>query len=291
MLQSSTAAVRKRCDALSHYPAILSIMTELNNASIPTGQPHLSAKLALRSRFLKLGRSLTDIIYPPQCIGCRAAVSEPSTLCARCWSGLKFIERPYCERLGTPFAVDIGAGLLSPAAIAEPPVFDRARSVVLYDGLGRALVHRLKYGDRLDLALAMARMMRLAGRELIEDADLIVPVPLHWTRLLSRRFNQAALLASTLARITGVPDEPGIMKRRKRTRPQYGLSRSERQLNLQGALIVGEMERAQVEGRHILLIDDVMTTASTANAAARALLKAKASHVDILTFARVVNSA
>ncbi len=244
----------------------------------------------MRSQFQNIARKIVDIIYPPQCIGCRSAVAEPSTLCASCWSGLKFIERPYCERLGTPFELDLGEGLLSPAAIADPPVFDRARSVLMYDGLGRALVHRLKYGDRHDLSVAMARMMALAGRDLITEADLIVPVPLHWTRLLSRKFNQSALLAQSLSKLTQVPCDLSIMHRKKRTRPQYGLTRSERQLNLQGALGIDELYAQKVERRRILLIDDVMTTSSTANACARALLKAKASHVDVLTFARVVNT-
>ncbi len=244
-----------------------------------------------RSRMRATGTYLVDTIYPPQCIGCRQAVAAPSTLCPSCWSGLRFIERPYCERLGTPFALDLGGTLLSPEAIAEPPVFNRARSAVIYDGLGRALVHRLKYGDRLDLGLALARLMQLAGRDLLSDADLIIPVPLHWTRLLSRRFNQAAILGQNLGLLSGLPMESGILIRRKRTRPQYGLTRSERQVNLQGALRVKEGLSPLIEGKHILLVDDVMTTQSTANAAARALLKAKASQVDILTFARVVNSA
>ena len=185
--------------------------------------------------------------------------------------------------------MDLGGSLLSPAAIADPPVFDRARSVLMYDGLGRALVHKFKYWDRHDLALAMARMMALAGRDLVADADIIIPVPLHWTRLMSRRFNQAALLASTLSKITGKPYDPNILKRRKRTKPQYGLTRPERQTNLQGALAVDKILYYKIEGKRVLLIDDVMTTSSTANAAARALIKAKAGHVDVLTFARVVD--
>lgn len=236
-------------------------------------------------------RALLDTIYPPQCIGCRAATAEPSTLCPRCWASIRFIERPFCERLGTPFEVDLGGPLLSPLAIAEPPVFERARSAVHYDGLGRALVHRLKYGDRHDLAITMARLMMGAGRDVIADADLIVPVPLHWTRLVQRRFNQAAILGRTLSRLTGIGEASDVLTREKRTRPQYGLTRNERQLNLQGALRVRSLQAPLVEGRRILLIDDVMTTGSTANAAARALLKARATHVDVLTFARVAGSS
>ena len=260
-------------------------------SSVNQADAHAASSIAFAGLFAtarRIGRTLVDIVYPPQCIGCRSAVADPSSLCPRCWSGMRFIERPYCERLGTPFELDLGGSLLSPEAIAEPPVFDRARSAVIYDGLGRALVHRLKYGDRLDLGLALARLMTLAGRDLIADADLIVPVPLHWTRLLRRRYNQAAILSQSISNLTGIPHDPLVLKRRKRTRPQYGLSRSERQINLQGALHVED--RIRIEGRRILVVDDVMTTNSTANAAARALLKAKASHVDVLSFARVVKN-
>ncbi|WP_248311747.1 double zinc ribbon domain-containing protein, partial [Bosea sp. ASV33] len=145
------------------------------------------------------------IVYPPTCIACRAATGEAQALCSACWLGIGFIERPYCERLGTPFPVDLGAGLLSPAAIADPPVFARARAVCRFDGTARELVHRLKYGDRVELSLTLGRMMAQAGRELAADADLVLPVPLHRTRLWRRRFNQAAALAGIVSRETGLP--------------------------------------------------------------------------------------
>lgn len=228
------------------------------------------------------------VVYPPSCIACHQAVGEAQALCARCWSGIGFIERPYCERLGTPFAFDLGAGLLSPAAIADPPVFERARAVCRFDGTARDLVHRLKYGDRLELALTLGRMMHQAGRELIADAAIIVPVPLHRTRLWTRRFNQATALAGIVAKLGGVPLAPVALARVKRTRQQVGLTRAQRADNLQGAFRVPPAARPQVEGRRVLLVDDVLTTGSTVNAASRALLRAGATHVDVLTFARVV---
>ena len=233
-------------------------------------------------------RAAIGIVYPPSCIACQAATGEAQALCPSCWSGIGFIERPYCERLGTPFALDLGEGLVSPAAIADPPVFARARAVCRFDGTARELVHRLKYGDRTDLALTLGRMMSQAGRDLTRDAGLIVPVPLHRTRLWSRRFNQAAALAQVVARQSGVPLAALALSRIKRTRQQVGLTRAQRADNLQGAFKVHPGARPQVEGRRILLVDDVLTTGSTANAAARALLRAGAREVDILTFARVV---
>jgi ComF family protein len=199
------------------------------------------------------------------------------------------IERPYCERLGTPFAVDLGMPLLSPAAMADPPVFERARAAAHYDGIARALVHRLKYGDRLELAQALGTMMARAGAELLADADLIVPVPLHRSRLWQRRFNQAVALAQVIAERSGIPCAPLLLSRVKRTRQQVGLTRAQRQQNLQGAFRVAEHLRPRLGGQRILLVDDVLTTGSTANAAARALLRAGAAKVDVLAFARVVS--
>jgi ComF family protein len=228
------------------------------------------------------------VVYPPSCIACQAATAQAQALCPRCWSGIGFIERPYCERLGTPFAVDLGTGLLSPAAIADPPVFGRARAVCRFDGAARDLVHKLKYGDRTELALSMGAMMAQAGREVLADAEVIVPVPLHRFRLWTRRFNQASALAVVLARQGHAPLAHDALVRVKRTRQQVGLTRAQRADNLQGAFKVRPSARPQLEGRRVLLIDDVLTTGATANAAARALLRGGAAKVDILTFARVV---
>ncbi|MCA0418206.1 MAG: ComF family protein [Proteobacteria bacterium] len=247
-------------------------------------EPATRARLTLRTGL----RGLIGIVYPPTCIACQAATGEAQALCPACWRGIGFIERPYCERLGTPFPVDLGAGLLSPAAIADPPVFARARAVCRFEGTARELVHRLKYGDRVELSLTLGRMMAQAGRELAAEADLILPVPLHRTRLWRRRFNQAAALARTVSRETGLPLVTTALTRIRRTRQQVGLTRAQRADNLQGAFQVSAAARGLVEGRRVLLVDDVLTTGATVNAASRALLRAGASAVDVLTFARVV---
>lgn len=163
--------------------------------------------------------------------------------------------------------------------------------MALYDGVARDLVHRLKYEDRLDLAAAMGRMMAAAGAELLAEADCLVPVPLHWSRLWRRRFNQAALLGRGVGRIAGLPVEAGALARVKRTRPQVGLSRPARAANLQGAFRVPDAAKAKLQGRRVLLVDDVMTTGATANAASRVLMRAGAGSVDILTFALVADEA
>lgn len=236
---------------------------------------------------VQLGQAFIDLVYPPSCLMCSAALGEEGGLCPRCWRDVPFIEKPYCARLGTPFPFDHGGELLSPQAIAHPPAFDKARAVARYDGPARALVHGLKYSDRHDLVRPMAAWMARAGTELLAETDLLVPVPLHWARLWRRRFNQAVLLAEAIAARTGHEVAPRALRRVKRTRPQFGLSRNERAGNLQGAFRVGP--GAALAGRRILLIDDVFTTGATANAATRRLLKAGAQSVSLLTFACVAS--
>lgn len=232
-------------------------------------------------------RAAIGLVYPPACMACGQATADPHALCCACWGAMPFITRPFCERLGTPFALDIGGALLSPAAMADPPVFSRARAVARHDGPARDLVLRLKFNDRPELARMMAGLMAQAGAEVLAEADMLVPVPLHRFRLWSRRFNQSMLLARLVGRARGLPVLPDTLRRVKRTRPQVGLSRPQRADNLQGALRIAPGAEVQVRDRRVLLIDDVLTTGATANACARALLRAGASGVDILTFSRV----
>src|SRR5829696_9503838 len=142
---------------------------------VPVDDAPLRPTLAerLRAGFARLSRTGVGLVYPPSCIACGGAVAAPHGLCARCWGGLSLIERPFCERLGTPFAVDLGMPLLSPAAIANPPVFERARALARFDETAQALVHRLKYGDRIELARALGATIARAGAELTRDADVI----------------------------------------------------------------------------------------------------------------------
>jgi ComF family protein len=250
--------------------------------------------LALGVQALKrVGAAALDLLYPPVCLACRRATSKHGGLCPSCWSATRFIERPYCERLGSPFEADLGAGesgrILSPAAMADPPVFARARAVARFEeGPARLLVHRLKYGDRSELAAPMGRWMARAGAELLGEADLLIPVPLHRERLAQRRFNQAADLAREVSKTSGVPLDTEILVRVKSTPPQVGLNRRLRAKNMQGAFQIAPDRAIELSRRGIVLIDDVMTSGATLNAAARALLRAGARQVDALVFAKVV---
>lgn len=240
-----------------------------------------------RSAGRHVAGALADLLYPPSCLACRSAVGSARALCPACWRSMPFIEQPFCERLGIPFALDLGPGLISPAAMADPPVFGRARAVARHDGPARDLVHRLKFSDRLDMAAPMGLWMARAGAELTGGATALVPVPLHPLRFWRRRYNQSSLLAQEVSGRSSVPVKPEWLARVKATRPQVGLTRAERAENLQGSFRVPEGRRGEVSGARIVLVDDVLTTGATANAAARVLLRAGAASVDVLTFARV----
>ncbi len=242
----------------------------------------------MRGGFRAALRGLLDLALPQLCPSCREPLGDGSGLCATCWSKLSLIEPPYCARLGIPFAYDPGPGLLSMEAIANPPAYDRARAAVRYDDTARALVLSFKYSDRLELAPMMGRWMARAGRELLADADALLPVPLHWRRLWGRRFNQSVVLARTISDISGVPVLHDALKRVRATPQQVGLSKAERADNVQGAFRVPAEGKATVAGRRLVLVDDVLTSGATVDTCARALLRAGAAHVDVLVFARVV---
>jgi len=176
-------------------------------------------------------------------------------------------------------------------AMANPPAYDRARAAVRYDDVARTLVQSLKYSDRLDLAPIMGRWMARAGRALLSDADALVPVPLHWRRQWARRFNQSAALAGVISALGNVPVVHGGLKRVRATPQQVGLSKTERADNVQGAFRVPAERKADIAGRRVVLIDDVLTSGATVDACARALLRAGVAHIDVLVFARVVAPA
>lgn len=232
---------------------------------------------------------LVDLVAPPACLACDTRIGAQGGLCPRCWGEMRFIERPFCEILGTPFPHDQGPGAVSLPALADPPPFERLRSVVLYDERARALVSGLKFADRGDLARWMAQWMLVAGRELLADCQIVIPVPLHWRRLQERRYNQSAELARPLALGAGLACLPLALVRHRATQSQIGLSALARSRNVQGAFRVPTESRPQIEGRRILLVDDVYTTGATVKACARALKRAGASDIDVLTFARVAS--
>jgi ComF family protein len=240
------------------------------------------------------GRAALDAVLPPLCLGCSEVVETPGGLCAACWPGLSFIAPPHCARCAHPFAHHVGEGALCSACAAQPPRYRRARAALVYDDRSRRIVLPFKHGDRTDIARACGGWMARAGAELLAEADLVAPVPLHWRRLFARRYNQAQLLArmalaaapSTRARL--VPD---LLRRRRWTGPQTGLGARQRHDNVRQAFDLHPRWAAMVAGKSVLLVDDVLTTGATVETCVRVLQRGGASHVDVLTLARVVRPA
>jgi ComF family protein len=227
---------------------------------------------------------------PPLCLVCHRRLDAHDALCATCWRQIAFIRPPLCDRLGLPMPfAGTGRPLISAAAAARPPVYDRARAVAVFDreGILRDMIHALKYADRHDARRLFGRWLEEAGRDLLADAHLVVPVPLTRWRLVRRQFNQSAELAGALSQRTGVPAHPLVLLKTRTTPPQVGLTAAQRRRNVRGAFAVAPRRRRLVEGRHVLLVDDVITTGATVEACARALKAAGAVRVDVLALGLV----
>lgn len=246
-----------------------------------------------------LKSALIDTLYPPRCLACGESVEAAGGLCGACWRDTHFISGAACLRCGVPL-VGAGGDPVAPglAAAAEgadvcdpcrrhPPGWDRGAAAVIYGGAARRVVLAFKHGDRLDMRDTLADWMLPRGRPLLARADLIAPVPLHWRRLLRRRYNQSAELARALARRAERPLVVDLLARQRFTTPQEGLDRAARARNQAGAFTVPPRHAARVAGRTVLLVDDVLTSGATLSACAEALRIAGAARVDVLALARV----
>ncbi len=239
-----------------------------------------------------VGRAVLDALLPPHCLTCDVLVDGPGQFCPACFREVHFITAPHCLTCGVPFAhaaAALGAAALGAmvcdACAADPPPWGEARAALTYDARSRRLVLPFKHADRPELATALARMMARAGAALLARAEVLVPVPLHRRRLLGRRYNQSALLARGLARLSGVACVPDALRRIRATQPLGELSAEARARMMAGAIAV--RRSAAVAGRHVLLVDDVLTSGATARDCTRALLEAGAAGVDVLVAARV----
>jgi ComF family protein len=241
-------------------------------------------------RFARRGlEAASDLVLPPSCLACRAPLAAHDALCPECWRGIEFIRPPLCDRLGLPMPFDTGGTMVSAAAVADPPPYDRARAVACYAGVMRDLIHGLKFHDRHDARRLFGRWLTQAG--LIGDAEIVVPVPLGRWRLVMRRFNQAAILAREIAAGTHLAYEPMVLLRTRATPAQVGLTRLQRRDNVAGAFAVPASQAPVIRAKHVLLVDDVVTTGATVGACAAALKRAGAARVDVLALAIVADMA
>lgn len=237
---------------------------------------------------MQLQKALT-VLFPGQCVACGALLEDVHALCAACWADTPFIEGLACDQCGQPLLGEsVGERPLCDDCMAWPRPWHRGRAALAYGGRARSMILALKHGDRPDIAKPAARWMAPHAVDLLPDGGVIVPVPLHWTRLLRRRYNQAALLARTLAGITGHVALCDGLARRRRTGSQENRSRHERAQNVAGSMAVLPARKSQVEGRAVLVVDDVLTSGATFAEATSALLASGAASVSVLALARVV---
>jgi ComF family protein len=236
----------------------------------------------------RIGRFALDLLLPARCLSCGELVAEPGALCAACWPKVRFLTAPHCAICGYPFEFDAGHDAVCASCARGRPAFERARAALRYDEGSARLVVALKHADRTDAAPTYGAWMARAGAELLADADVLVPVPLHRLRLLLRRYNQSALLAHALGRVAARPVAPDALQRTRWTRSQGRMNRRLRSANVRGAFAVRRGREALIEGRKVVLVDDVLTTGATVTECTKALYRAGAARVDVLTLARVV---
>jgi ComF family protein len=233
-------------------------------------------------------QGLLHVLYPPQCLTCDVRVTTDFGLCGDCWRATPFARGMVCDQCGVPLpGQDSTEVAVCDDCISIARPWARGRAALVYKDNARHLVLALKHGDRLDLARPAAEWMHRASGPILKPGMLVVPIPLHWTRLVTRRYNQAGMLAKGVARLAGLEHCPDVLRRVRRTGTQDGHSRDGRFANVVGALVVHPKRTARVEGRHVLLVDDVMTSGATFAAAAEACLAVGASDVSVLCLARV----
>jgi ComF family protein len=229
-----------------------------------------------------------NILIPHTCLGCRKVMPEESSLCPECWKKMDFLSTPFCPQCAQPFEVAAEQNLLCGKCLESLPAFSQTRALWVYNDASKSVILRFKHADATYAAPTFAKWLRRAGHDILHEADYLIPVPLHWTRLFKRKYNQAALLANCLSKETKIPCLPHSLKRIKATPPQGSFSFKERQKNTERAFFISSKEALPLQNKCVILIDDVMTSGSTVSACAATLLKSGVQKVYVLVLARAL---
>ena len=233
-------------------------------------------------------KSLMRFLVPPRCLKCALSIQNDQALCTDCWKELTFITTPYCACCGYPFSIAVEDNSLCGPCHQKQPLYAMARSALYYDDHSKPLILRFKHADATHLTPLLGQWLYNASHDILKQTDYIVPIPLHWRRLFSRRYNQAALLTLALARLSGKAASVTMMTRMRHTPFQGQLSTAARHDNVHNAFSIKPSWQAKIIDKNITLIDDVMTSGATINSCTRVLLKAGVRSVNVLTLARVV---
>lgn len=243
----------------------------------------------LTRRIRGAGRLMLDAILPPLCLRCQGRVSDPHSICSECWKGIRFLGAPCCVQCGFPFPHELGANVKCGPCLARPPLFRWLRSAIAYDDASRDLILGFKHADRSEALPLFSRWLVMAVKQHPGVIDMLIPVPLHWRRLAARRYNQAGLLAHGLGAAAGIPMQVGILSRKKSTASQGEMVSARARLkNVANVFAVADGAKPILRGKSVALVDDVLTTGATVTACSKALLRAGAADVSIITLARVV---
>jgi len=234
--------------------------------------------------------TIANIVFPPRCINCGGFITSQGNLCQNCWRHITFSTNPACDICGYPFEFTVRGITLCAECVANRPLYNKARFVFNYDDTTRSLITRFKYNDKTHYVHSFAKWLNQAGKEIIEQSDVIIPVPLHRFKLFLRRYNQSALICQSLAKLCHKAVCLDLLIRQKYTSPQAGLTRKKRMENVTGAFIVNKKYYDFIQDKNILLVDDVITTGTTIHYCTKTLLNSGAKAVNVLTVARRIKT-
>lgn len=243
----------------------------------------------LKNTVVNAVEKAVDTVLPPRCPVSGDMVDMHGMISAETWKGLEFVSAPFCEKCGIPFDFDVQAeGNICVKCLEKPPAFDTARSALIYNDTSRGMILGFKHGDKIHAAKSFVPWLKRSGQEMIDQADFIIPVPLHRFRLLRRRYNQAAIMGYELSKETGITHAPLALRRIRATASQGHLKTDERAKNVRKAFALRDGYEEKMKDKNIILIDDVYTTGATVSECTKILKRAGAGRVDVLTLARVV---